>query len=167
MNEKENNFESLRRLLVLKRHEMPPPGFFNQFSGSVLQGIRENRYAEAETIAGRLFANAPWLERIFQVFDAKPVFASGFVGALCLLLFFGVINAERPDLTPQPLLSGSTPNAASLAALSPSALSGVADQPGIKSSTNAVLSLQAVGLASPFAQQNPLAQPVSFAIPGN
>jgi hypothetical protein len=167
MSENENNFESLRRLLVLKRHEVPPPGYFNRFSDSVVQGIREGQYAEPMTVFGRLCIHAPWLERIFQVFDAKPVFASGFVGALCLLLFFGVIHAERPDLTAQPMLSVSTASAESLAALSPAALSGMASQPGIVSSTNPVLSLQAAAPGSIFGQQNPLAQPVSFSIPGH
>jgi hypothetical protein len=167
MSENENQFESLRRLLVLKRHEIPPPGYFNNFSGSVMQGIREGREAEEATFLGALYAQAPWLERIIQVFDAKPLFASGFVGALCLLLFFGIVRSEQPDLTAQPLLSVSTANAASLAALSPSVLSGVANQPGIVSSTNPVLSLQAIAPGSPFGQQNPLAQTVSFQIPGN
>jgi hypothetical protein len=166
MSENENNFESLRRLLVLKRHEIPPPGYFNNFSDSVVQGIREGRYAQPATLSGRLLAQAPWMEKIFQVFDAKPVFASGFVGALCLVLFFGVIHAERPDAV-QPMLSVSTANGAPLAALSSAALSSAMEQPGIVSSTNPVLSLQAVASSSPFGQQNPLVQPVSFPIPGN
>jgi hypothetical protein len=166
MSEHENNFESLRRLLVLKRHEIPPPGYFHNFSGSVIQGIREGRYARPATIHGRLFAQAPWLEKVFQLFEAKPVFASGFVGALCLVLFFGAINAEHPALTDQPMLSVSTADGASLAALSRNALSAGMDQPGIISSTNPVFSLQAVAAGPAFGQQNPLVQPVSFPLPG-
>ncbi len=32
MNESEHNFQDLKRLLKLKRHEVPPPGYFNNFS---------------------------------------------------------------------------------------------------------------------------------------
>jgi hypothetical protein len=167
MSENENNFESLRRLLVLKRHEIPPPGYFNNFSESIIQGIREGRFAKPATFSGRLFTQAPWLERIFQVFDTKPVFASGFVGALCLLLFFSVIHAERPDLAAQPLSPVSTANAVSLATLSPAAFSASADQPGIVSSTNPVLSLQVVSTGPAFGQHNPLVQPIGFQLPGN
>ena len=163
MNENENNFESLRRLLVLKRHETPPPGYFNYFSRQVLQRIRAGDTGKSANWLEAWFGQALWLEKLLQAFDVKPVFASAFAGALCLLLFLGIIYAERPEITSQPLLQAAT-TAASLAAVSPS-LSQSADQMGILSSTNPVLSLQPV--ASLFGQQNSLAQPVSFSLPGN
>jgi len=163
MNEHENNFESLRRLLVLKRHETPPPGYFNYFSRQVLQRIRAGDTGNSANWLNELFGQAPWLEKLLQAFDVKPVFASTFAGALCLLLFLGIIYAERTDFTSPPLLQAAT-TAASLAAVSPS-LSQSADQMGIVSSTNPVLSLQPV--ASLFGQQSSLAQPVSFSLPGN
>jgi hypothetical protein len=163
MNEHENNFESLRRLLVLKRHETPPPGYFNYFSRQVLQRIRAGDTGKSANWLEELFGQATWLGKLLQAFDVKPVFASAFAGALCLLLFLGIIYAERPDFTSQPLLQAAT-TAASFAAVSPS-LSQSADQMGIVSSTDPVLSLQPV--ASLFGQQSSLAQPVSFSLPGN
>jgi len=163
MNENENNFESLRRLLVLKRHETPPPGYFNYFSSQVLQRIRAGDTGKSANWLEAWFGQALWLEKLLQAFDVKPVFASAFAGALCLLLFLGIIYAERPEITSQPLLQATT--AASLAAVSPVSLSQSADQTGIVSSTDPVLSLQPV--ASLFGQQNSLAQPVSFSLPGN
>jgi len=163
MNEYENNFESLRRLLVLKRHETPPPGYFNYFSSQVLQRIRAGDTGTSANWVEEMFGQAPWLEKLLQVFNVKPVFASAFAGALCLLLFLGIIYAERPDLASQPILQAAT-TAASFAAVSPS-LYQSADQMGIVSSTNPVLRPQPV--ASLFGRQNSLAQPVSFPLPGN
>jgi hypothetical protein len=168
MNENENNFESLRRLLVLKRHETPPPGYFNYFSSQVLQRIRAGDPGTSANWVEELFGQAPWLEKLLQVFNVKPVFAGSFAGALCLLLFLGIIYADRSDLTSQPVLQAATTatslTTASLTGVSPS-LSQSADQMGIVSSTNPVFSLQPV--ASLFGQQNSLAQPVSFSLPRN
>ena len=163
MNENENNFESLCRLLVLKRHETAPPGYFNYFSSQVLQRIRAGDTGKSANWLEDLFDQASWLEKLLQAFDVKPVFASAFAGALCLLLFLGIIYADRPDLASQPVLQAAT-TAASLAAVSPS-LYPSADQMGIVSSTEPVLSLQPA--ASLFGQQHSLAQPVSFSLPGN
>lgn len=162
MSENEDNFNELRRLLVLKRHETPPPGYFNRFSGEVLQRIRAGEAADPTTFLEQLFAPAAGLLRIVRLLDAKPAFASAFAGALCLVLLFGIVYAERPDLTPQPMIQPEA-TATSLAALSPTALSQSASQIGIVSSTNPVLSLQPI--AANFSQQNPLAQPVSFQVP--
>jgi hypothetical protein len=162
MNENENNFESLRRLLALKRYETPPPGYFNSFSSQVVQRIRVGDPGISGSWVDDLFGQAPWLGKLAQIFDVKPVFASTFAGVLCLLLFLGIIYSERPEFTSQPTMQAAT-TAASLAAVSPTTLSQPADEIGIVSSTNPVLSLQPV--ASPFGQQNPLAQPVSFPLP--
>ena len=164
MNENENNFESLRHLLVLKRHETPPPGYFNYFSSQVLHRIRAGDTGASASWLEDFFGQAPWAEKLLQVFVVKPVFASAFAGALCLLLFLGIIYAERPDITSQPLLQAAT-TSASFAAVSPTSLSQPADQTGIVSSTDPVLSLQPVG--SLFGQQSSLAQPVSFSPSGN
>jgi hypothetical protein len=164
MNENENNFESLRRLLALKRHETPHPGYFNDFSRQVLHRIRVGQTGTSDNLTEELFNHAPWLAKLLHVFDAKPIFAGGFAGALCLLLLFGIVYAERPDLTSQPLLQSAN-SSAELAVVTPPALSQPADQMGIVSSTNPVMSLQPV--ASLFAQPTPLAQPVSFSLTGN
>jgi hypothetical protein len=159
MNENENNFESLRRLLALKRYETPPPGYFNTFSRQVLQRIRASHNEQSVNLFEELFNHAPWLTKLAQALDVRPVLAGGFAGSLCMLLLFGIVYAERPDITPQPLLEVAN-SSLSLAAVSPTALSQPVEQTGIVSSTEPVFSLQPV--ASPFGQQNPLAQPVSF-----
>lgn len=107
MNENEN-FESLRQLLSLKRHEVPPPGYFNRFSGQVIARIRAGE-REAETAT-------PWYLQFMQMFEMKPAFASSFASALCLLLLFGIVYAEQSDqVTPQASLFPGNMSAASLA----------------------------------------------------
>jgi len=89
MNENENNFESLRRLLALKRHETPPLGYFNDFSGQVLQRIRVGQTDQSANLFEELFNHAPWLAKVLQAFNARPVFAGGFAVALCCCCSLG------------------------------------------------------------------------------
>jgi hypothetical protein len=96
MNENKNNFESLRRLLALKRHETPPPGYFEKFSREVAVRIRAGEVGGMADAFERL----PWLFRLLSAFETKPAFAGGFACALCLLLLFGIVYAERPDAAP-------------------------------------------------------------------
>jgi hypothetical protein len=162
MNENENNFESLRRLLALKRHEAPPPGYFENFSAQVRARIRAGD-AQTESISDQL----PWLIRLMSAFEAKPAFAGAFAGALCLLLVFGIVFAERPDVAPQPLLQ--TAQASSpLAMAAPANLNSMPmEQPAFIpiSSTNPVFNAQSPD--SLFASQGAAVQTVDFTLPGN
>ncbi|HUA66313.1 MAG TPA: hypothetical protein VME24_10720 [Alphaproteobacteria bacterium] len=95
MSENENDFEALRRLLALKRHEIPPPGYFEDFSGSVIARIR----------AAQAVRQMPWLLRVLQAFESKPAYPVAFASALCTLLLFGIVSVEQsPGLVASPVL---------------------------------------------------------------
>ncbi len=167
MNEPETNFEPLTRLLSLKRHEVPPPGFFNNFSSRVIAQIRVEESSKAEGLFGRLFYEAPWLLKFFRTFEAKPAYAGGFASVLFLLLVAGIVYSDHPEVTtesfaPAPESASVAPSVSSPFAV---ATAGFLDQSasqssGLVSSTNPVLSLEPS--SSPFGGQNPLFQPVGF-----
>ena len=161
MNENENNFESLRRLLALKRLETPPPGYFENFSTAVMARIRAGGGA-AEQQASEL----PWLFRLLAVFEAKPAFAGGFAFALCLFLLLGIVYAERPVDAPPTLLSAAQ-DSSPLAMAAPVGLSSPpAAQPGFISSTNPIFN--APSTPSWFVgDQTAVAHLASFTVPGN
>jgi hypothetical protein len=153
MNEHQPNFESLRRLLALKRHETPPPGYFNNFSSQVMARIRAGETEVADGWLARLFASMPWLLGVLQAAETRPIFAGGFATALCALLLFGAVIAQRPDSVSTAFLQpASTLEAASLASATPSAPSAL-QQPVNQfmvadNSTNPVTSLQSPSFAS-------------------
>lgn len=71
-----DDFEALRRLLALKRHEKPPPGYFEDFSARVMARIEAEEQMRARS----------WLEQLRDLFQAGRIFshanliaASGFV----------------------------------------------------------------------------------------
>ncbi|MDD5140352.1 MAG: hypothetical protein PHY43_08865 [Verrucomicrobiales bacterium] len=160
MNENDNNFESLRRLLAQKRHELPPPGYFNSFSGQIIARIRAGEAKSPLTAT-----ETPWFLKLLQAFELKPAFAGAFASALSLLLVFGIIYAERPDSAPQSFFQASEQSGASFAAVSPPAIAQPSISSDITASNSAAASLQPV--ASLFGSQNVFAQPVSFSPSGN
>ncbi|MBW8863963.1 MAG: hypothetical protein JF609_03385 [Verrucomicrobia bacterium] len=168
MNESENNFDDLKNLLKLKRHEIPPPGFFNHFSDEVVARIRAGEASGAGSFAEQLNDHAPWLVNFLRIFEAKPGVIGGFATSLCLLLLFGVVVAERSESGPQNLLttaSGQADPVASAPALAsvatPTFASSTASERGIAISTNA--SLQPVAFFGQPAGASALFQSASFA----
>jgi hypothetical protein len=105
MSQESQDFESLRRLLALKRYEQPPPGYFNNFSSEVIARIKAGEGAH-ENVLERLFWEAPWLQRLWSALETKPIMAGAFGAAVCALLVAGVVYSERPD--GQPSVSGLT-----------------------------------------------------------
>jgi hypothetical protein len=74
------DFDSLQKLLRLKRYEQPPPRYFNEFSGRVLARIE----------AGE--ARASWWERLG--FDLRPAMAAVAGVFACGLVVYGVATAD-------------------------------------------------------------------------
>jgi len=169
MNENENNFESLRRLLALKRHETPPPGYFGNFSSKVTARIRAGETGGTERQANEL----PWLFRLLSGYEAKPAFAGAFASALCLLLLFGIVYAERPDVQTAQVtspLAMATPDGLGAMAKSVPLSSLPAEQPVFvsMSSTNPVFNSQsAVSWFASQGSQGATVQQIPYILPGN
>ncbi len=100
MNVEPENFDQLCRALKLKRHELPPPRYFNDFSSQVISRIRTG------TAGGRLetFENAvsesPWVRRFWQAIEHRPAVSGLLTAAACALLVIGVFASDntRPTL---------------------------------------------------------------------
>ena len=86
MSDDSENFDELKRLLALKRHEAAPPGFFQDLPGRVLNQI------EAEQEAG---ANG-WWGRLMESFRVRPAFSGAFAMGLCAMLMAAVYYGSRP-----------------------------------------------------------------------
>jgi hypothetical protein len=125
MNQDTENFEQLRRLLALKRHEQPPPGYFDRFSSQVIARIENGERGQRDEPIGRLLWEVPWLQRIWAAFEAKPMLAGVFGVAVCGLLITGVVYADRADVSSVALMPGTEAESA------PTALANVsaADHP--------------------------------------
>lgn len=165
MNQDTENFDQLRILLKLKRYEQPPPGYFNRFSGQVIARIKLGERGEDSAGIERLLWEAPWLQRIWAAFEAKPVLAGVFGLAVCGLLISGVIYSEKGDVQPvafipvAPSVANSAEVASAMAQYHPLL---ARPTPIEASSTNPVSALQADGLLLDSLR----AQPASFTFPG-
>jgi hypothetical protein len=115
MNQDTENFEQLRRLLALKRHEQPPPGYFNNFSQQVIARIKVGERGEGSELIERLLWEASWLQRIWAAFEAKPILAGLFGVAVCGLLITGVIYSDRTDVSSVALVPGTETESAPMA----------------------------------------------------
>ena len=91
MNPDPRTFEGLRRLLVLKRYEQPPPGYFDRFPGEVIARIRE--YESGASLG--IFEPGPsWLRRLWNALESRAVFPAAFGAAVCSVLVLGLIHSS-------------------------------------------------------------------------
>ncbi len=84
MNPNSENFEQLCKLLALKRHEIPPPRFFNEFSGRVMARLAE---PPREPLT--------WWQRLGFDFDLRPALMCAVGMVVCGMLSFGIIGAMQ------------------------------------------------------------------------
>jgi hypothetical protein len=164
MDSDQNEFEQLRRLLALKRHEQPPPGYFSDFSAQVVSGIKSGDRAHDENGWGSLLWEAPWMVRLLSAFQQKPYVSGAFGVAVCGLLICGMVYAES---SPKPQPPGITRNSDSGAHIvsangAPRPIPAISDSPP-NWSTNGMMSDP--GLET-FLNGFPKAQTVDWRVPG-
>lgn len=91
----DQDFEKLQRLLKLKRHEQPPPRFFNDFSGQVTARIKAGATGSQSDSFEEIVAQTPWLLRIWRAIEGKPAVSGIFTAAVCGLVVAGVFMADK------------------------------------------------------------------------
>jgi len=166
MSDNKNNFRDLKRLLKLKQHEIPPPGYFNHWSGDVISRIQAGETGRGHSFLEQIQSDSPFAAAFLHLFVSRPGIVGAFATSLCLLVLLGVLFADRSE--PGLPTSGSPLFAQSEAAATeagPTLVASVdtlaAPDSGITVSTNPISSLQPVQtlFGSP---QNPLFQQVNF-----
>jgi hypothetical protein len=119
MSNSPEEFEKLRKLLRIKQHEQPPPGYFNNFSGLVISRIEREGGADAA------WSEVPWLRRLFGMFERSPMIGGLFGSALCGVVILGIVLANQVDKVdirayrPPGLANNNTLQADSATSLSP------------------------------------------------
>ena len=166
MNPEQENFENLRRLLALKRHEQPPPGYFDHFSFNVIARIRAGEVGH-ESWLERLLEEAPWLQQLWSAFSGKPVIAGGFGLAVCGMLVAGVILSD--DTNPAAVAVLPAPDASAFAVQAPTQpVSPIVDR-AMTASFSGELPQTSPSIFQEFKQtQRPLFQRVdqTYVVPG-
>jgi hypothetical protein len=157
-------FLQVRRVLALKRHEQPPPGYFHRFSGDVVARIRAGDRADDKASFAGLLGEAAWLQRVWNFLENKPVVAGLFGAAVCALFLSVFVMSEKPDanaLNEAPADSGSV-----IAALpSNSFVPAFGDASTAASSTDPLLSTHSEGSILDDLT-GPKAHSVSWTVPG-
>jgi hypothetical protein len=88
MNADPENFDSLKKLLAAKRHEQPPPGYFNELPKKIWHRI------ETEEV------QISWWERVFGGIALKPAVAYAFGLVVCGTLIIGIGSSLNSDRNP-------------------------------------------------------------------
>jgi hypothetical protein len=108
----DQDFEKLQRMLKLKRHESPPPRYFNDFSSKITARIRSGEGTRKMEDFEDVVSQAPWLHRIWQAIEGKPAVSGLFAAAVCGVLIAGIFIIDNTAPT-MPTLATNQPEAPS------------------------------------------------------
>jgi len=166
MNPEQENIQALRRLLALKRHEQPPPGYFNHFSSEVIARIRAGERAP-DSFWDRFSFEATWLQQIWGAFETKPLLAGAFGATICGLITTGFFFSDRPsNLQSAPLTvlapHGNQPAIVQVATPVPSSIFQV---PGLEAPGSESVDAVPPSLFREFQTHRPQAQALNVSFP--
>lgn len=133
MNVEPDDFDQLCRLLKLKRHESPPPRYFNEFSGQVLARIQAATPRSGfESLEG-ILSQSPWGRQFWRAIEQRPAVSGLCTAALCGLMVVGVFLSDTAPTPPtitadgmarvdSPELGQAQPSSLAVAGAAPSGL---------------------------------------------
>ncbi|MFO1476226.1 MAG: hypothetical protein U1F98_06190 [Verrucomicrobiota bacterium] len=163
MSRDSHEFEALRRLMALKRHEVPPPGYFNNFSSSVISRIRAGE--QQVSWFERWRNQSVFLQKLTALVEARPAFAGAFGAAVFALMISGIVYSENSpiSLTTQSLASDSLTPGDALALAEP----GMASTTLVAVSSTNAMAPNGGSLFDQIQGQFPLqGQPAALVVPG-
>src|SRR5437667_9847941 len=96
MSPESEGFEQLRRLIALKRHEQPPPGYFHHFSREVIVRIKAGDTGDPVRAAWWSWEDS-WLQRAWTAIETRPVIAGAFGVAVCGFFAAGALLSDTAD----------------------------------------------------------------------
>lgn len=91
MSKDTENFDALLTLLALKKHEQPPPGYFDQLSQEIFSRLESGEATQTSAVN----ESAGWLGGLWNLLDAKPILAGAFGVAVCGLMLAGILYSQR------------------------------------------------------------------------
>lgn len=137
------SFDALRKLLALKRYEVPPPGYFDRLPREIHVRLAAARQADASPRA-EAPVQASWLATFLRLIESRPSFVGALGAAVSGVILAGIVYAHYRDIPATPMVPELVQT--------PPILPGVADIPGLiagapaLSSTNPVIPRPPVSL---------------------
>lgn len=130
----EKDFEKLRKLLALKRHEQPPPGYFDRLPGRIMARIEA---LEAEK-------KHPWWERWFARPLSHPAVGWAYASLAVALVVGGIAVGQRVKSSNQANVPSSSPSAlpASSQPMLAAETNGTASPPGFLTQPGTLIQTQ-------------------------
>ena len=98
MHSDRENFESLRRLLALKKYEQPPPGYFDRFSQQIIARIRIEGVTRETGFLQWFSSPLAWLQSAWDALENRPALAGVFGFAVCGVLAGGLYFSPATPL---------------------------------------------------------------------
>ncbi len=157
MSQDPENFDALRKLLAVKRHEQPPPGYFDQMASEVMARLKTGEDRQVD-LWKELGDEASWVQRVLSLFNARPALAGICGVALCGIIMGGIYLAQPPRPADTVV---STPLIQKMDA--PVALTQAEPTKTVDSSTNPVVN--SLNGSSPFDKLGISGQPVPVSFP--
>lgn len=126
-NQGPEEFESLRKALALKRHEQPPPGYFNRLPNEIMARIEAG---EGQT---------KFWERFIPSFTFRPAMAYGVGLAMCGVVALGVYYTSNLPVNNNGAVTASTMTTSQPTVLAPAPGPAFASQSSSVNSTNPLI----------------------------